>query len=710
MRNHIILRSTSILAFVAIASSPAFAQDSATAQGETASQGLAEIVVTAEKRLGSEQKTPIAMSVISADDLARNGVTDVNALANVAPTLNIAQNNSNTLITIRGVSSRDYTETGDPAVALSVDNFYLQRSVGLNAALFDIERVEVLRGPQGTLYGRNATAGAVNISTVKPTDEYSVSGAAEIGNYGTINAEAAINVPITPTLAVRVAGTKRTHEGYRNNAPLTDGDDQDDTGARIHVQWKPGAFTALVTGEYVKQAGVGAVLKGIPYSDIKPDGTLTFGDRGRWALNNQGYTDIESKGARWAFAYDFGAVSVSYMGGYREMDFNRDNDQDGGTAQNFGFQQNEVVKTQNHEVRLTSNNTGPLKFQAGGYYFKETDDLLTFFQVNGLGATPFNFFTFDYDTKSESKAVFAQVGYEILTDLTIEGGVRYTEDTKTQIGTSDTTGGANAPVRVNNLYEGNKVTWHIGANYQASLSNLLYAKVDRGYKAGGYTSLAEFGPEVITAYEIGSKNRFLGNTLEINLSAFYYDYTDLQVQQNDPVTAISQIFNAGAATLYGGELETVFKPGLYTQIDFNAAYLHAEFDDLCTVVSATCPAAADFSGNRLQQAPRWTLGAGFTQDFVMGASTLTLRAQTRYQSKSFFSFANRATEQQTSYTKTDVTLTYANESWPVTITLFGRNLENSRILTTSEEAAYAGGYLVQYAAPRTYGARLAFAF
>lgn len=710
MRSQIILRSVSALALAVTGIAPLAAQDAMAADDDSAPSGLNEIVVTAEKRVSSEQKTPIAMSVISSDDLAANGVTDVNALANVAPTLNIAQNNANTLITIRGVSSRDYTETGDPAVALSIDNFYLQRSVGLNAALFDVERVEVLRGPQGTLYGRNATAGAVNISTVKPKDEYEVVGAVEIGNYGTINAEAALNIPLTPTLAVRVAGAKRTHDGYRNNYPMTDGDDQDDTAARIHVQWKPGAFTALLTGEYVKQSGVGAVLKGVPYSDVKADGTLEFGSRKQWALNHQGYTDIESKGARWAFGYDFGPVTVSYMGGYRKMDFHRDNDQDGGTANNFGFQQNESVETQNHEIRLTSNDTGPLKFQAGAYYFKETDDLLTYFQVNSPLAQPFNFYTFDYDTKSESKAVFAQVGYEIFPDITIEGGVRYTEDKKSQVGTSDTTGGASPPVNVNNFYKGDKVTWHGGINYQVTPRNLLYAKVDRGYKAGGYTSLSSFGPEVITAYEIGSKNRFLGNTLEINLSGFYYDYTDLQVQQNDPVTAISQIYNAGAATLWGGELETVFKPGLYTQIDFNAAYLHAEFDELCTVVAATCPAANDFSGNRLQQAPRWTLGGGISQDFVMGASTLTFRAQTRYQSKSYFTFLNRASEQQKAYTKTDVTVTYAHEDWPVTISLFGRNLENSRILTTSEEAGYAGGYLVQYAAPRTYGARLAFKF
>lgn len=705
-----IARLSSTTAFVLCLASfamPALAQD--TGSGDVI--GLGDIVVTAEKRISSAQKTPIAMAVIDAAGLAKNGVTDVNGLVNVAPTLNIAQNNANTLITIRGVSSRDYTETGDPAVAVSIDNFYLQRAVGLNAAMFDIERVEVLRGPQGTLYGRNATGGAVNISSAKPIDAFELNAAAEVGNYGTMNAEVAANIPITPTLAIRVAGAKRTHEGYRDNGVVPKGDDQDDTGARIHIQWKPtSAFTALLTGEYVKQDGVGAVIKGVPYADVNADGTLNFGSRKSWNLNNRGYTDIETKMARWALSYDLGIATISYMGGYRTMAFNRDNDQDGGTSANFSFQQNEDVDTQNHEVRLTSNGSGPFGFQLGGYYFKETDNLLTYFQVHGLPVDPFNFYTFNYATTSESKAGFAQVNYELIDGLKAEAGIRYTEDKKSQIGTSDTSGGATPPVRVNNRYNGNKVTWHLGLNYQVTPDNLLYAKVDRGYKAGGYTSLSSFGPEVITAYEVGSKNRFFGNMLEVNLSGFYYDYTNLQVQQNDPATAISQVYNAGAATLYGGELETVYKVTPNDQIDVNLAYLHTKFDSFCTIVAATCPAANDFSGNRMPQSPRWTLGGGITHDFVFGPSTVTFRAQTRYQSKSYFTFLNRASEQQKAYTKTDVTLTYSKDNWPMTISAYVRNLENSRILTSSEEAGYAGGYLVQYAAPRTYGARLAFHF
>lgn len=704
-RRSVHLATTALALFMASASGAAAAQEA----DATADAGLTDIIVTAEKRPSSEQRTPIAITVLTPQSLASAGVTDVNGLANIAPTLNIAQNNANTLITIRGVSSRDYAETGDPAVAVSIDNFYLQRAVGLNAAMFDVERVEVLRGPQGTLYGRNATGGAINISTAKPKDRFELLGSAEVGNYGTINTEAAINVPVTDTLAIRAAGAVRTHEGYRDNVNVPRGDDQDDAGARLHVQWKPtSAFTALVTGEYVKSGGVGAVLKNIPYSNVNTDGTLDFGSRKRWALNNPGYTDIEIKNTRVALSYDFGLFTASYMGGLQNMKFNRDNDQDGGIAATFGFQQNEDVDTQNHELRFVTNGDGPFNLQLGAYYFREKDDLLTFFQVHG-GGTPFNFYTFDYATKSKSKALFAQGKYALTDQLSVEAGVRYTKDEKSQIGTSDTTGGAFVE-NVDRRYSGDKVTWHAGVNWQATPRNLIYAKVDRGYKAGGYTNTAIYDPETITAYEIGSKNRFLDNRLQVNLTAFYYDYKDMQIQQNDPVTALNFVRNADSAELYGAEFDMVYQATPETILNANVAYLHTKFGAFCTVAISPCPAANDISGKRLPQSPEWSIGGGITHDFIFGESKLTARVQSRYQSKSYFTFFNRASEQQKSYTRTDATLTYSRENWPVTIGVYGRNLENSRILTASEEAGYAGGYLVQFAAPRTYGVRLTYAF
>ncbi|MCX7285543.1 MAG: TonB-dependent receptor [Novosphingobium sp.] len=700
------LITTSMLALVATgAASSALAQEAA-----NANQGaLGEIVVTAEKREGTAQKTPIAMTVASGAQLISSGVTDVNGLTNIAPTLNIAQNNQNMLITIRGVSSRDYTETGNPAVALSTDNFYLQNGTALNVGFFDLERVEVLRGPQGTLYGRNATAGAINIQTAKPKDIVEGNFALEYGYKNALIAEGMFNVPLNEAFKLRAAFSVHQRDAYRDNGSLRStsglvtkgGNDDVSQAARIHLAYEPSGspFTALVTGEYTHVGGVGAVLKGIPYSDVV-NGELKLGDDRKWELNNQGYIDLTIKNARWNFNYDAGPVTLSYFGGYRDQDLRRGNDQDGGTAQNFAFPTSGSTETQNHELRLASNLSGPFGFQTGLYYFKEQGQALTYFQVLG-GATPFNFYTFDYDTGSRSYAAFGQAWYQVTPDLKIEAGARYTKEKKTQVGFNNIAG---TVTNVNARYEGGKDTYHLGVNWQATPDNLVYAKFDSGFKAGGFQNGFTFGPETIRAYEAGIKNRFLGRSLQVNLSGFLYDYVDLQVQQNDPVTAISRIFNAGKARIYGGELETTWRASDADQLDLSVAYLHSRYTDFLT-------GGVQYAGNELPQAPAWSLSGGYSHDFQVGDGKVTARVQSRYQSRSFFSFRNINTEKQDAYSKTDLLLTYTPESRKgLSLSAYVRNIEDSVILTTSEEAGYAGGYLVQFADPRTWGVRVNYAF
>ncbi len=683
---------------------PAMAQD---AGAESASGQFGDIVVTAEKRESTAQKTPIAMTVATGEELTKNGVSDVNSLVNIAPTLGIAQNNQNTIITIRGVSSRDYTETGNPAVAVSIDNFYLQNGTALNVGFFDLERIEVLRGPQGTLYGRNATAGAINISTAKPTDKLEGSMALEYGYKNALIAEGMLNVPVSDSIKVRGAFSVHQRDAYRNNGSLSDGglvrkggNDDVSQAARLHVAYDSGSpFTALVTGEYTHVGGVGAVIKGIPYSDVV-DGKLKLGSDRNWALNTQGFIDLTIKNVRANLNYDFGPVTLSYFGGYRTQDISRQNDQDGGTGASFAFPTDGTTKTQNHELRLGTNGAGPFGFQVGLYYFSDHNDSLTNFQILG-GAAPINFYTFDYVTDAKSYAGFGQAYYEITPDLKIEAGARYTREKKKQVGFSDVAG---TYTDVDASYTGNKDTYHLGVNWQATPDNLVYAKYDTGFKAGGFQNGFTYGPESITAYEAGVKNRFLGSTLQVNLSGFLYDYTDLQVQQNDPVTAVSRVFNAGRARIYGGELETSWLPTTLDKVDFTVAYLHARYRDFNNN-------GVQYAGNTLPQAPSWSLSGGVSHDFLIGNGKLTARAQSRYQSKSFFSFRNIGTEMQKGYTKTDLMLTYVpNEASGFEISAYVRNIENSVILTTSEEAAYAGGYLVQFGDPRTYGARVTYRF
>jgi iron complex outermembrane receptor protein len=686
-----------------LAASAAFAQQ-AQEPGADGVGRLEEIIVTAEKRETSEQRTAIAMTVASGEDLARNGITDVNSITNIAPTLQIGQNNANTLITVRGVSSQNFTETGDPAVAINMDNFYLQRAFAVNAALFDIERIEALRGPQGTLYGRNATAGALNIQSVKPKHEFGADASVELGDRSLVRVDGAVNVPVSDTLALRFAGTYRKRDGYRNNAPLKDGDDEDAKGGRIHALWEPTPeLSVLLTGEFIRLGGVGPVLKRIPTGDVNADGTLKIGSDSTWALNNPGYTNIDVDAFRTAVSYDFGAVKLSYFGGVQKSTLNRDNDQDGGLAANFGFQQNEDLKDQNHELRLSSNGDGDLRWQVGAYYFKSTNDLLTYFQVHGATPPPFNFFTFDYDVGNESKAAFAQAAYKVTPAVEVELGLRYTKDEKSQVGRNDL-GGVKS--NLNNHVDNSQVTWHAGVNWQATDDSLVYAKVDKGFKSGGFTSTSNYGPETLLAYEVGTKNRFRDDTVQVNASAFYYDYDDLQVNQINPNNAQQFTLNAGTARIQGLELESVWLATPDTRLDVNVAWLDTKFTNFCTVTTKPCPAANDLSGNELTQAPELATMVGVQHTFEVLGGKLTPRLQSRYQAKTWFTITNSRAEMQESYTKSDLLVTYEPDSAQWTLTLYGRNLEDSTILTSAGFAGYANGYLLQFGAPRTYGARL----
>ena len=688
----------------ALLPSTAFSQES-----NSAGNTIEKIEVTATKRATTEQTTAIAMSVVGNEALADSGVTEVNDLGNVAPTLNIAQNNDNTMITIRGVSSRDYSETGDPAVAVNIDNFYLQDSKALNAAMFDIQQVEVLRGPQGTLYGRNATAGAVNIITAKPEFDKELEAKLGFANYGQVNAEVAGNLPINDNWAVRAAAVYRDNDGYRDNGLSEKGDQRKETGARLHVRYESdGPFSMLLTGETVDISGTGSVVKAIPYDDTNADGTLILGDDKNWALNNQGSIDIGADSLRWEFNLDFDDYRVSYIGGDMSVSFDRTNDQDGSADAFLAFPQtNGDISTQNHELRLTSNLDSWFNFQTGVYHFTQDSSGPAYFQMHNTGEYV-NIYTFDYQNESSSSAVFAQAELTLSDTLKAEAGIRYTEDEKSQTGQADV--GAGTFTQVDNYFKDDEITRHLGLNWEYSEDHFFYGKIDKGYKAGGFKDTSSYSSESIISYEVGSKSFFLDNTMQFNTSLFYYDYTDLQVQQTDPATGVARVYNAGAAGITGAEVEVKYRPTTADTLQVTLALLDAKYDEFCTITADSCPNENDYSGNHLPQAPDVTATIKYTRDFEIDSGVITGIVQSRYQSDNYFSYINRATEFQEAYTKSDVILKYTPDNSSFVYSAYVRNIEDETILTMSEEAAYAGGYLVQFARPRTFGVEVSYRY
>lgn len=677
-----------------------------TPSDEAAVGSLEEVIVTAEKRSASEQKTPISMTVFSQEALQSNGVGSLDDLTSIAPSVSFGRASNASIVTIRGVSSRDTTEIGDPAVAVSIDGAYFQRAIGMSDATFDLERVEVLRGPQGTLYGRNATGGAINFITAKPTQEFGGYASVTLGNYDLVSTEAALNLPLADRAQLRASFFTRSHDGYRNNAPGSNGDDADSKAARVHLMLEPtDQLTALLTLEWVKLGGVGPAVYGTP---------LTFDEGGNvlhtrqplppnaetWPLSSPpNRLDSTTKSLRWKIDYDFGGADLTYIGSYRRLDYQALYDLDGTDLVGAYFLPKEQPRTWSHEVRLASKDDTRFAWQIGGISFEEKNNLYTLFQTYDVANPPQTLYIFSYpDIAAKSVAGFGQASYAVTDEVKIEAGLRYSKDDKHRRGLFDYGPGVQIQDAASSS---NKTTYHAGINWQRTPSNLLYAKYDTGYKAGGFTDVAPYDPETITAYEIGTKNRFLGNTVQLNAAAFYYDYTDQQISQF--IDGRTLVRNAGSSEIYGLELEGSALLGNADRLDGYIGYLHAEFTDFALSVGSQ---NVQLAGNHPPQSPSLTANLGYQHEFAMpNGATLTARIQTNYTSKSYLTFFNYPNDRQDSYTRSDLIFTYTPEGGQWLIEAFGRNLENEQVLTQAQENGLWGMYNYQFMAPRTYGVR-----
>ncbi|WP_414901828.1 TonB-dependent receptor [Sphingomonas flavalba] len=690
----------------------AMAQDAA----QSDDGGIGEIVVTAERRETTVQKTPIAISVLDSDAIRRNGVNSLIDLSSLTPSLNFAQNSVNTIITIRGVSSRDTTEIGDPAVSISTDGFYYQRPFGFNDTLYDLERVEVLRGPQGTLYGRNATGGAINFITAKPGRDFGGFATVGVGAYNLLTGEAAVNVPLADNLQTRTSVYFQRRDGYRkNNYVGRDGDDADSVSVRFQLNFEPTErLSMLLSAQTTNIGGVGPTMYGVLFNGPVNHNVRPVIDRKGSVLGSPRQSiDGANRSIQLTVNYDMDFATLTYLGGFRNQKYRQVRDLDGVAKSDAYFLPSEDVRDWQHELRVTSNGDGPFKWQAGLFYFDEDNNTNTDFSsyTNPIApGEPVARFIFRYPSVvARSKAAFAQASYEIVPGLSFEAGIRFSRDYKARRGFSNTTGTAytgvgNVPTDVNT--RSRKTTTHFALHWQATPYNLIYFKRDTGYKAGGFSDVQNignvpYGPENITSYEFGAKNRFFDNALQLNLSAYRYDYRDQQISQfNNGFTAI---FNAGKSRIKGVEIEAVAQPAPGLQFDGSIGYLDAKFLDFLV-------SNVQYAGNRPPSSPKWQLGAGLQYDIPVGEGTLTPRVQTHYESQSYLAFTNYERERNRAFSRTDLMLTYNAPDRRWSLQGYIRNLENKIVITSASASGLFGAYTYQLAPPRTFGARLTYNF
>jgi iron complex outermembrane recepter protein len=748
-------------ASIVACASPALAQSNSATDNE--SVGLVDIIVTAQKRATNIQDTPIAMRAFDSDAVLKAGVSDVNGLARLAPDLGITNDTQYTKISVRGISSQDHGETADPALTINIDGEYINRPIALNASFFDLERIEVLRGPQGTLYGRNATAGALNIVAAKPKlGNFSGYASASYGNYNAFTAEGAVNLPLGEKVAIRASGMHTEHDGYFDNAPAGRGSAGNTDAARLSIYAEPLAgVRAYLAGEYINvdttgiaqygivvaNAGVltnpayaGGLIDPIPSTPALENGgvprNLQFDPpRESFPLGDLGFTRIEQYAVRGRLDIDIGTIgTLSYIGGYRDVKSHVSQPLNGYVPTVFIQNYEKNSQTQSHEIRLSGGEKGQVIYQLGAFYFDENQYMAQgLFLPLAAGGSYLNYFYRPY-VKNRSFAGFAQVTVPVIEDkLSVTGGIRYTKDKKSALfinygprfGQGSTPPPANPALGFNPtpLNDG-QVTWTAGIDYTPSRDHLIYGKISTGYKAGGFDNVSAFGAEKLTAYEIGTKNSFANRTIQFNASAFYYDYKDQQIPIFLDTNVGAQVVNAGSSRIWGIETDTTILLSSNDRFTATVNYLDAKLTKfsanllgLTGTLTDSDPATPGLQpfkldGNRPVQSPKWTIALGYDHDFHIGDHRITASLFSRFKSDYFLQPSNDLATRQQAFTQTDFTVEWVAPDDRFSVQGFVRNIEDYRPFAFAGYVNAGGSLLINYVygSPRTYGVRGTFRF
>ncbi|KUR81326.1 TonB-dependent receptor [Novosphingobium sp. Fuku2-ISO-50] len=754
------MRFRAILLASVVFSTPAMAQTTAPAQTPVAdapATGLQDIVVTAQRREENLQKAALAVSAVAGDDLVKQSVTQANDLTRLVPAIQVASASSFTQIYLRGIGSFGANAFAEQGVAFNLDGIYLSRPAAPAALFYDLERLETLKGPQGTLYGRNASGGALNVITAKPKlNETSGFLNAEVGNYNTFKTSAAINVPLGQQWAARVSGQYARHDGY-----FSDGYDDENTGAvRGQLKFDNGAgINATLMTDYGHVGGKGA---GGTIMPLIGNGRLGVSDPAVLAAyqaaqptapvpqilaKSDGFQDNNYYGAALTANADLGFAKLTVIPAWRETDLNFLS-----YASSFLIRDIEKSHQGSVEARL-GNRSGAVNWVIGGYWFSEHVNALQHYDQGS------NLLDINSLLDTSSLAAFGQATVEVASHVRLTGGLRYTDDHKQQstnftnapfVGfVSPATGNftpifASIPAVATSDVHFRKTTWKAGLEYDAGPRSLVYASVATGFKSGAlYAATGQNYslPEGLTAYTLGSKNRFLDNRLQLNVEAFLWDYSNQQVSHLGPVQVASTpaggiyapVFlteNAGSAKLYGVEAELLFKPTPQDMFSADIQWLHARYKTFAyqaystsgatpvegcgvtpTGLIAATPGAAIFnvncSGRPLVNAPDWTINLAYEHKFALGSGgEVSLGADTRIQSGTYVSIDYLPDGHQDTYMMSNAHLGFEPVGGRFSVTAFVNNLENRTVFAASFQSPVKNGVLYnQLRPPRTFGLR-----
>lgn len=742
---------------LALMAGPAFAQAAAEDDG-----GIADIVVTAQKKAENLQDVPISIAAVTGAAVSDLHAATLQGLQGTVPNVeigNFSNTPNNAVFTIRGIGIIEPDPYAGNTVSINVDGVPQYFSIGALLDLYDVDRIEVLRGPQGTLFGANTTGGVVNVVNAQPTHELGGKIEAGYGNYNRFNIAGVANVPVSDTLAARVSISHDQRKGFVTN--VVDGSDmgkRNVTIFRAALKYSPTSdFDATLSGEYDRgRNGAPVVVAGdlpgeaefVPagflnmyVSPCLPAGSRCVAPDKYFSANNTvpDISNVDTYRGTLTMNYRHSGIGdITSVTGYKHFRQFEYTDQDGTPVflddtrrRTRGWQFSQELRT---DVKIND----AIELLVGGFYLKTHYDHYQQFRIEFAAPGLFQLNLQDQDNHSAS--VFAQTYINLTDKLRLQAGVRYTNEKTSMLASTTTSialGGVTtfdgtAPDGTPNLVLGtvapprgtkswNNVGWKLGLDYKASRDVLLYGYWARGFKSGGFTGrigiaqdLGPYNPEHVDTFEAGIKADFLDHKLRTNIAGFYTSYRDMQLAQiyflGSGATLVqgNTILNAASSTIKGFEFEATAVPTRGLTFRAALAYLDAKYKRFPFLLPSGM--TLDLKGQRLQNAPKWTASTNASYEFPIASGTGRINVQYTYSSEKLLTSivdTARARVQPTNLVNGN--LDWSPDGNKFTIGIWGKNLFDNRYLASVFDAPGTLG-LANYAPPREFGVSASYKF
>jgi iron complex outermembrane receptor protein len=670
-------------------------------------QQVEEIIVTAQKRSENIQSVPITISAFSAEDLTKMGVSSTMSIGEITPGLQMSKQVGSATPYLRGIGTRASNNGVESPVATYVDGMYVGSLLGAVLELNNIERIEVLKGPQGTLFGRNATGGLIQVITKDPTQDMQARFTASYGSKGTWGGKAYISGGISENLTADLAiSAQRMDKGFGKNITTGNRAYYDEyTTIRSKWVWTPTEDTTI------KLIGTYAEVEndfGITRQCIQPGGCFgssqlpNFHDT---ASNLDNGVKGKSKSVNLQVDHKMGSIDLRSITTYLTSKYDHAFDQDAGPVGGVDAFFINSYKTFSQEFQLKSDNDGAFNWIAGLFYWH--NKVGTKIDIPQAGP-----FLVDNTLTTKSIAGFGEVNYAFSDKTKLTVGLRYTKDKRTLAGESMVPGFV-SPYTQHKSFD--KFTYRAVLDHHFTDSTMAYLSYNRGFRSGVFNTAIFFpaapvGSETIDAYEAGVKGDYFDRKLRLNFSTFLYKYKDQIVQV--PIPGGADLRNAASSKIWGLELEGQFVPTENLSFRFGGSYMHGRYQTHKSCASnliapdlfgpglpgTTSGTLGDCSGNVTAQTPKFTGYLGAVYDIPTESGLFSINASAAYNNGFYWEEANQLFED--SYTIVNGEISFAPND-KLKLRVFGRNLLNTNysVFTTAE----AFGYIASAAPPRTWG-------